>query len=153
MKMPVPTAGHLKLESLAGTWEGEETMYPSAWDPKGGTARGRMTGQLTLSGFALIGDYEQERGGKITFTGHSVFTYDPQGDLYTLHWFDCLGTPPEVFTGLWKGDALTLGHGGPGMHARFTYRLVNPRELHTKMEMSQDGQAWNAMFEGRYRRA
>jgi hypothetical protein len=29
MDMPKPSAGHLLLEKLSGSWEGEETMHPS----------------------------------------------------------------------------------------------------------------------------
>ena len=53
MDMPKPSPGHSKLAKLAGSWVGEETMHPSPWDPKGGTARGRSKSQLGLSGFAL----------------------------------------------------------------------------------------------------
>jgi hypothetical protein len=61
MEMPKPTPGHLRLKKLEGHWEGEETMHPSQWDPKGGTATGRTQGRLALNGFALISDYDQER--------------------------------------------------------------------------------------------
>ena len=27
------------------------------------------------------------------FTGHGVYTYGPKGDRYSLHWFDCIGSP------------------------------------------------------------
>ena len=74
-------------------------MEPSPWDPKGGAALGRITGRMALNGFALIFDYEQERNGVVTFTGHGVYTYDPKEDLYTLSWFDCMGVPPEIFKG------------------------------------------------------
>ena len=150
MEMPKPSKGHLKMEKLAGSWEGEETMHPSPWDPKGGTAVGRSTHRMALSGFALLNDYEQERDGVVTFTGHGVMTFDPKGERYTLHWFDCMGSPPEVFVGDFNGDVLTLAHGGPGMHARFTYDLSDSRQMRTKMEMSQDGATWNTLFEGRY---
>ncbi len=151
MEMPKPGPGHLRLERLAGQWEGEETMHPSPWDPKGGVALGRTKSRVALNGFALIGDYEQERDGVITFTGHSVMTYDPKEDLYSLYWFDCMGSPPEVFTGRFDGDVLTVGHGDPGMHARFTYDLSQPRQMATKMEMSEDGSAWKTLFEARYK--
>ena len=36
MNMPQPSPGHHKLEVLAGSWEGEETMHPSQWDPPDG---------------------------------------------------------------------------------------------------------------------
>jgi len=152
MEMPKPSAGHQKLEKLAGRWEGEETMYPSQWDPKGGTAIGRTTSRMALDGFALIGEYEQERNGIITFSGHSVFTFDAQENLYSLHWFDCLGTPPELFTGRFDGDVLTVSHGGPGMHARLTYDISDAQHLASKMEMSEDGTNWRTLFDGRYRR-
>ncbi len=152
MGMPKPSPGHVRLEKLAGNWEGQETMYPSDWDPKGGVAIGRMKSRVALNGFALIGEYEQERGGAITFTGHSVFTFDAQEEVYTLHWFDCLGTPPEVFTGRLEDEVFTVSHGGPGMHARLTYDITDAQHLASKMEMSDDGTNWKTLFDGRYLR-
>jgi uncharacterized protein YodC (DUF2158 family) len=152
MQMPKTAPGHQRLETLAGHWEGEEKMYPSQWDPKGGTAIARTRSVLGLSGFALISDYEQERDGVVTFTGHGVMTFDPKDDSYTLHWFDCMGSPPEVFKGRFEGDVLTLAHGGPGMHARFTHDLTDPKRMVSSMEMSPDGTTWNRMFDGSYER-
>jgi hypothetical protein len=152
MDMPKPGPGHSKLERLAGTWEGEEKMFPSEWDPKGGAAKGTTKSRLALDGFAVIGDYRQERNGATTYSGHSVFTFDEKSNAYSVHWFDCLGSPPEVFTGQLKGDVLVMAHGGPGMHARLTYDLRDANLLQTKMEMSKDGSAWNTLFEGRYKR-
>lgn len=152
MNMPNPSPGHLLLEKLAGTWEGQETMHPSQWDPKGGVAVGRNNHNLSLGGFALLSDYEQERDGAITFTGHGVYTYNPKEDRYTLHWFDCIGSPPEVFVGGFEGDVLTLAHGGPGMHARMTYDLSTPGTMKGMMEMSPDGQDWKVLFEATYKR-
>jgi hypothetical protein len=152
MKMPEPGPGHAKFEQLAGSWAGEERMHPSQWDPKGGVATGRSNSRIALGGFALIADYEQERGGAVTFTGHSVMTFDPESETYSLHWFDCMGSPPEVFRGKFIGGLLTVAHGGPGMHARFTYDVGDPREMVSRMEMSQDGEKWNTLFDARYRR-
>lgn len=152
MDMPKASSGHLRLEKMAGNWQGEEKMHPSPWEPKGGTAVASMQSRLDLSGFALIGDYEQKRGGVTTFTGHSVMTYNAKDDLYSLHWFDCMGSTPEVFTGRFQGDVLVVAHGGPGMHARLTYDLSNPRQMTSKMEMSPDGANWNTLFEGSYKR-
>lgn len=152
MEMPNPSPGHLSLKKLEGNWEGEETMFPSQWDPKGGTAIGRTQGRLALGGFSLISDYEQEREGVITFAGHGVWSFEPKTGLYTLHWFDSMGSPPEVFTGGFEGERLTVAHGGPGMHARLTWDLADPKRLLSKMEMSQDGITWNTLFEGRYER-
>ena len=152
MDMPKPSPGHLLLNKLVGTWEGEETMHSSQWDPKGGVAFGRNIHKLSLGGFAILADYEQERGGAITFTGHGVYTYDPEEDRYTLHWFDSMGSPPEVFAGGFQGDILTLAHGGPGMHARMTSDFSTPGVMKAMMEMSQDGQDWKVLFEATYKR-
>ena len=152
MEMPKPAPGHQRLAALAGNWEGEETMHPSQWDPKGGTAVGRNRSRRALNGFALITDYEQERDGVITFAGHGVMTFEPGTGLYSLHWFDTIGSPPEVFQGRFDGDRLTVAHGGPGMHARLTYDVTNPDMMWSSMEMSRDGVAWNTLFEARYRR-
>ncbi len=151
MEMPKPSPGHVLLEKLVGSWEGEETMHPSQWDPVGGVAIGRNRQQMSLGGFALITDYEQERDGAITFTGHGVYTYDPKEDRYSLHWFDCMGSPPEVFVGRFEGDVLTLSHGGPGMHARMTYDLSAPETMKAMMEMSPDGEDWKVLFEATYK--
>ena len=152
MNMPKPSTGHLKLEALAGTWEGEETMHPSQWDPKGGEATGRNKHEIALGGFALIAEYEQERDGAITFTGHGVYTYDPKEDRYTLYWFDCMGSPPEIFVGGFDGDVLTLAHGGPGMHARMTSDYSTQGPMKGMMEMSPDGQDWKVLFEATYKK-
>lgn len=153
MDMPRPSAGHRQLEALAGEWTGEETMHPSAWDPQGGVAEGRTRSRIALEGFAVVTDYEQRRDGVRTFSGHGVFTYDPKADRVSLHWFDCMGSPPEVFTGRFEGERITLAHGGPGMHARLVYDLGSPGEMTTRMEMSPDGAAWSTLFDGQYRRA
>jgi len=152
MQMPKPGPGHAVLERLSGTWEGEEKMHPSPWDPEGGIATGRTKSHLTLNGFALITDYEQERDGAISFTGHGVWTFDPTRDLCVLHWFDCMGSPPEVFEGRFEGDTLTISHAGP-MHAKFTYEFMGRDSMRTRMEMSEDGRNWKRMFDGTYRRA
>jgi uncharacterized protein YodC (DUF2158 family) len=153
MDMPTLTPGHKKLEKFSGNWLGEEKMYPSKWDPKGGVATGKMITRLDLGGFASISDYVQERGGKVTFTGHSVTTFDPKTGLYTMHWFDCVGSEPEMFTGKFEGETIVLGHGGPGMHARMTYDFSHSPEMRSKMEMSKDGREWMTLFDGRYTRS
>jgi hypothetical protein len=108
---------------------------------------------LELGGFALISDYAQERDGAITFTGHGIYTYDPKGYRYSLHWFDCVGSPPEVFSGAFDGDVPALAHGGPGMHARLTYDLTGLGTLLSRMEMSNDGIEWKTLFDAAYKRS
>jgi hypothetical protein len=150
MSMPEPTPGHKKLEYFAGTWQGPETMHPSHWDPAGFVAIGRNIGRVALNGFALIFDYEQERDGVVAFTGHGVTTYDPDQDQYQMTWFDCMGTPPETFTGRFEGEVLTLLSQRGQMQSRMTYDFSDPEQWVGKMEMSADGESWNLMFDGVY---
>jgi len=150
MDMPKPTDSHRKLERLAGAWRGTEVMHPSQWDPKGGTATGRSNARVILDGFALTIDYEQERDGTITFTGHGVVTYDASDKCYVMHWFDSMGSPAEVFRGNFDGDVLKLAHGGPGMHVKMTYDLSRDRHMTNKMEMSMNGEDWKTLFDGDY---
>jgi len=152
MEMPRPSNEHRRLEMLAGDWEGNERMYPSQWDPTGGIAVGRTKSRMALGGFALITDYEQERDGTVTFSGHGFYTYDAKTKLYSLCWLDSTGSPPEVFRGDFTGDVLMLSHGAPPMHVRLTWDLTQPGCMASKMEMSEDGVAWNKLFDAEYRR-
>ena len=78
-----------------------------------------------------------------------MWTYDPKENVYVLHWFDSMGSPAEVFKGAFKGDVLTVSHGGPN-HARLTYDFSQGSQLKSKMEMSKDGKSWNTFFESTY---
>ena len=152
MDMPRPTDHHLKFSRLVGEWEGVEIMQPSQWAPQGSTATGRTNSHLALNGFAVISDYQQERSGLVTFEGHSVLTYDTKEDCCVLHWFDCMGSPPEVFKGAFDGNVLTVAHGGPSMHARLRHDLSGEGQMTSRMEMSLDGSNWQTLFDGSYER-
>jgi hypothetical protein len=153
MEMPRPTADHKRLEKLAGIWKGKETLYPSPWDPKGGEAQATTRSRVALSGFAVIGDYEQSRGGQRTFEGHAVFTWDPHQQQVVMHWFDCMGQGKEEFRGTWKGDSLEISSRNPMGYARLTYDLSTPGTMRSSMEVSQDQKTWTRFFEGTYTRA
>jgi hypothetical protein len=152
MEMQKLTSGHLKLERFVGAWYGPEHMHPSHWDPVGFTAIGRNTGRLALRGFALINEYEQERDGQVTFTGHGVMTYDPANDIYQLTWFDCLGTAPEAFVGRFEEEVLTLTSRRGQVQSRLTYDFRTAGKWLGRMEMSDNGKTWRTMFEGVYTR-
>lgn len=152
MHMPTPSAGHRQFERMAGTWQGNETMYPSPWDPEGGTATGRTVSRVGLGGFALISDYQQMRDGVATFAGHGVYTFDPKAEVYSMIWFDSMGTPPEHFSGRCDGDVLILSHGGPSMHVRMRWEFVRPDHVLSGLEMSEDGVVWKKLFDGAYDR-
>lgn len=149
-EMPKPTAEHKKLELLAGTWIGEEKMAPSLWDPAGGTATGRVSNRVSLDGFNVIQDYEQERGGKVTFRGHGVFGYDANAQCYVLHWWDSMGFGVHDYSGKFEGDVLSLTYQSPHGHHRCRFDMGKAGRYTFQMDMSQDGKAWKNMMEGNY---
>ncbi|MBI4549087.1 MAG: DUF1579 family protein [Ignavibacteriae bacterium] len=148
--MPKPTDAHKKLEKLIGSWSGQEKLHPSPWDPKGGTARGRVTNRSALDGFVVVQDYEQERNGVINFCGHGVFGWNAAQQCYTLHWFDSMGMPPNEFRGSFKNDVLTMTSQDPQGHSRATFDFSKENQYSFRMEVSQDGKQWHTFMEGKY---
>ena len=152
--MMKPTEEHRKLEWLAGTWVGEEKMYPGPWDPKGGTAKSRQTGRVDLDGFFIIVDYQQERDGKINYRGHGVYGYDPNRKQYAMFWFDSMGpVSAEPAWGKWEGDSLTFESKSPMGHGRYIYKFNTDGSYAFRMENSQDGKSWKPFLDAKFRRA
>jgi hypothetical protein len=150
--MPNLNELHRRLSLNAGTWEGVESMFPSSWDPEGGEALARIQSRPALDGFALIGDYEQRRGGQVTFRGHSVWTVDPANGDVILTWFDSIGTLPETFRGKFEGNTIQVTSKSEHGWNRLTYYYDQPNVMTSRMEMSPDGNVWSPLFEGRYSR-
>jgi len=149
--MPTPQDQHRKLATFAGTWVGEETMHPSPWDEKGGTAVGKKVSRIDLDGFYLIEDYTQERDGQVSYRGHGLFGYDPQKNRYTMHWFDSMGMPTnEASLGTWEGNTLRFEMSSPMGQQRYIFITEGTTRYTFKIENSQDGKTWNTFMEGKY---
>jgi hypothetical protein len=153
MEMPKPTAAHRKLECFVGSWSGEERLFPSPWDPKGGNAVGRVVNRLALDGFVVVQDYEQERGGAVTFRGHGVFRWDSGDQCYVLHWFDSMGMPPNEFRGQFDAEVLTLYSKSAQGDSRAVFDFGEPGKYLFRLEVSRDRNHWVTFTEGRYTRA
>lgn len=140
-------------ELFAGTWRGDETLYPSEWDPRGGPATGVWTVTSSLDGFALLVDYEESRDGKVSYRGHGVHGWDARERCFFAYWFDNLGVLPRAPVRATL-DGTTYGYteASPMGHSRFTYAWVDG-EFRFAIERSPDGATWAPMHEGRYRRA
>ncbi len=130
-------------------------MHPSPWDPHGGMAEGRVENRVSLDGFAVVQEYQQKRGGQVSFTGHCVMAYDPHASEYQMHWWDSMGTPVNVFRGGFDGEALLLTSENTTARSRCRFDLSRAREgrYGFRMEVSPDGQQWYPFMEGAYRRA
>jgi hypothetical protein len=152
MEMPKPTDAHRKLKALVGTWQAEEKMFPSPWDPKGGTAVGHANNRLALDGFAVIQDYEQTTKGVVNYWGHGVFTWDPALQSYVLYWFDSMGIGQNVFQGSFDENRLTLSYKSDQGYTRASWEFTSDKSYAYKMEVSRDGNHWQPMMEGTYSR-
>ena len=158
-EMPKPTEHHEKLRALTGSWSGEETMFPSAWDPQGKTAVGRLESRLDLDGLFVVTDYEQERDGRITYRGHGVYGWDAGERCYTMYWFDTMtpGGFVQPARGRFDGSQLVFESSGPpgqgGGRSRYVYDFESDGRTTFRIESSRDGTTWTPMMEGRYRRA
>ena len=150
MEMPKPAAAHRKLERVVGHWTGEEKLFPSPWDPKGGTAISRVENRPALDGFAVVQDYEQERNGKVTFRGHGVMRWEAQLQCYEMHWFDSMGMPPNIFRGNFEDNVLTLTSKALQGHTRAIWDFRQDGRYTYRMEVSPDGSKWQTFIEGSY---
>lgn len=93
---------------------------------------------------------EQERNGVVTFRGHSVRGFDAKSQEVVLHWFDSMGMGDDVLRGKFQGEHLTLECKNATGHHRLTYDFGEKGTLRSKMESTQDGKKWSAMFDGVY---
>ncbi len=151
--MPTPTPQHKTLARLAANWIGDDTMFPSQWDPKGGTARSTFKTQMACDGFFLVGDYAQERDGKVVYRGHGVFGYDEKDGVFTMYWFDSMGgggyTTPSK--GKWHGDTLQFEQVTPMGHMRHVYEFESANRMTFRIDVSRDGANFAPMMASRYR--
>jgi hypothetical protein len=154
-----PNEAHRKLEKLAGDWIGKERIHPSPFDPQGGEAVGRVHNRVALDGFVIVQDYEQERGGKVNFRGHGVFSWDAAEQCYMMHWWDSMGMPLNLFRGEFEGDVLTLDCRLPaddelGRHSqsRAVFDFTAADRYRFRMEVSPNGKQWFPFMEAEYQR-
>lgn len=152
MQMPKPSDAHQKLTRLVGRWRGEERLFPTPWDPKGGIAIGRVENRTALDGFVVVQDYEQAREGTVNFRGHGVFSWDDPQQCYKMHWFDSMGMPASEYKGTLNDNILTLTSKNPQGLNRAIFNLQQEGKYKFLMEVSPDGQQWFPFMEGHYSR-
>jgi len=153
-EMPRPGAEHRALiERMVGSWDAEERMLPSPWDPVGGTAEARIEAREGLDGFHVITDYVQRRNGGESFRGHGVYGWDASRERYTMYWFDSMGSDPGgPVLGTLEGDVLTFARDTPRGKSRYVYTFAGDR-YDFRIEASSDGETWTTFMDSTYRRA
>jgi hypothetical protein len=152
--MPTPslTEGHKNLEKFVGNWAGEEKIYPSQWDPEGGTAIGRVQNRLALHGFAVIQDYEQQHNNSNDMRGHGVIVWNQEERNYEFHWFNSMGTPATVFRGQFEAGIFTLTNQNPNFLSRCIFDFRDPDTYLFELDTSPDGAEWTPFLKGKYKK-
>ena len=152
MEMPKLVAEHARLLEFTGEWQGEEQVAASPWGPAG-PALGQMSFRSDLNGFALIQDYVQHKGTRISFRGHGVFLVEPQSHEILWYWFDSLGFPPgDPARGTFDGQVLTLNRLTERGASRYTYEIsadVCSFSIENKLPHDQQ---FKPLVQGRYLR-
>ncbi len=153
MQMPTVSAEMKQLTALfSGTWQGEETLYPSDWDPAGGTATATWVVRPDVDGFCLLVDYREARGGQVVYRGHGVHGWDAQQGCFFAYWFDNIGMMPQAGNRAKLEDRrYTYQESSPMGYSRFTYEWKDDA-FTFRIDRSKDGQTWSPMHEGRYLR-
>jgi hypothetical protein len=155
MEMPSVGAEQKRFNELfTGTWRGEEKLYPSDWDPKGGTAFATWVVHPSLDGFCLLVDYTEERDGKINYRGHGIHGWDAASNAFLTYWFDNIGVMPrQAVEGRLDGNRYSYQNDdGPMGISRMTYEWKDGR-FEFRIDRSKDhGKTWAPMHEGRYTR-
>ncbi|MSP92155.1 MAG: DUF1579 domain-containing protein [Myxococcales bacterium] len=162
--LPTPTPEQRRLlEAMVGTWFGDETLYPSPWDPKGGTAIGRTQSRPVLDGLLVCADYVEERDGAIVFRGHGLYGWDAVQACYTMYWFDSMGPCPRRLPAIGQFEdgappgMTRLAFTVPGDTAttRYVYDFAPPLsgyyEFRIEMREGADG-PWRTVMRGEYAR-
>ena len=151
MDMPRPGEQHKRLAILAGNWEGEETLHPSPWDPKGGVGIGVYVNKMDLEGFVLVCDYVQTQNGVASYRGHGVIGWDAGQAHYLMHWSDSMsGVGLQLATGEWRDNILRFQDQSEMGHTRYTYTVLSDDAFTFSLDHSRDGQEWACFMEGGY---
>jgi hypothetical protein len=152
MMMPSVSEQQRKLTELfSGTWRGEETLYPSDWDPKGGPAFGTWIVRAAVDGFAVLVDYDEERDGKIVYRGHGIHGWDAKENTFFCYWFDNIGVmPTQAIRATLDGNRYSYESEVPTGRMRMTYDFTGDK-LEFRIDRN-DGGTWNPMHVGRYTR-
>ena len=147
------SADHQRLQALVGAWRGEEEVADTQW-ADGGTATSDVLAEAQFGGLFVVQRYRQRRDGTVSFGSHSVFGFDQQNALVTMHQFDSMGfVPVSPATGAWNGTELVLERSSPRGSARVTYSFDDADAYRMRLHFKPAGNdSWQDMVSGVYRR-
>jgi Protein of unknown function (DUF1579) len=103
MPMPKPGPEMKELSYMVGTWATDEKFEPTPYMPSGGSATGTNTVRLGPGGFSVLMD-QRSKSSMGPFTGHGVFSWDPNAKAYKFVWIDSMTPGIVTETGHKEGD-------------------------------------------------
>lgn len=149
---PAPNDHHRQLARLAGTLVGEEHMEPSPWVPEGHVAEGTYENVVVAGGLALATTYFQKKDGEITYSGHGFTVWEAERETYAMYWTDSIGTPVQVWRGVFEGDELVLEGDSEHGRLRHRWRIVGETQETSSERSTDGGETWEFMHRATYHR-
>jgi Protein of unknown function (DUF1579) len=151
---PKPGPELKKLDYFLGTWTLDGDSNPGPMGPGGKTTM--IEDASWMDGRFFLVERIRFKSPMGNGTGLAVMGYNPEEKAYTYDEFDSTGEvnhskgTSEGDTWTWSSEAKM---GGQTMKMHFIMKIVSPTEYDFKFEMSQDGDHWNTLMDGKATKA
>jgi len=111
-----------ELRDMIGVWATDEKFEQTPFMPDG-TATGTNTVRLGPGGFSILME-QRSKSPMGPFTGHGVFTWDANGNVYKSTWVDSMTPGMVVETGRKEGANLVFTGEATMMGKKMTIKDV-----------------------------
>lgn len=147
---PKPGPEHQKLGVFVGSWRLEGRMEASPFSPAG-PMKGTMKCAWFPGEFWVVCD-SVDKGPGGGFKSHAMYGYNKERARYEGFGLDSAGFGGP-FTGKLEGDVWSWeGQDSVNQKVfwnRTVLKVMSPKELTWKSEISEDGKTWKLMSEGK----
>lgn len=154
MEMPKPAPELKKLDMFAGDWTLSGDVKPGPMGP-GGKMSGDEKCAWMDGGFYVVCN-STFKGPLGNATGTAYYGYSNDDKAYTYREFNSMGEFTDA-RGKVEGDVWTWTSdekmGGATMKGRFIMKVTSPTAYDFKFDMSQDGNTWNPVMDGKSTKA
>jgi hypothetical protein len=142
-----------RVKALTGFWHGHDTIYPSPLFPKGATVTTSLHAHLDLAGHFIVAHEYRKHGDAILYQAVKVLGWEATCGQYTFHVFDTTQpNPVRPAFGTWRNNTLTLEQTTGDGHVLFLYTFEDDFHYAFRMALSENGEEWKPVIEGRYER-
>lgn len=153
MEMPKPGPENKKLGYFVGTWKMDGEMKSGPMGP-GGHMVGTSKCSWFEGGYTVVCN-DSGKGPMGPMKGMGILTYDREDKSYEYFGIDNMGMA-EKAEGKIEGDNWVYTNeskmNGKTFKGRYSIMNTKPDGYDFKWEMSEDGNTWNTMMEGKYMR-